>query len=103
MLIEFWVVATRPTTVNGFGWTIEQANNSIERLLDRFPLLEDRSEIFSIWLQLISDNRIQGKRAHDIRLIAVMLAHDIDHLLTLNPNDFAVEASISVIHPLMVQ
>ncbi|MBE9012259.1 type II toxin-antitoxin system VapC family toxin [Pseudanabaenaceae cyanobacterium LEGE 13415] len=103
VLFEFWVVATRPTTVNGLGWTTEQANDSIERLLDRFPLLEERPEIFPLWLQLVNDNNIQGKRSHDIRLIAVMLSHSVDHLLTLNPNDFAVTASITVIHPQTVQ
>jgi predicted nucleic acid-binding protein len=90
VLIEFWVVATRPTSVNGFGWSLDQATASIDRLLDRFPLLEDRLEIFSIWLELITSNRIVGKRSHDIRLVAVMLAHGVD---------FGVASNIQVIHP----
>lgn len=103
VLIEFWVVATRPINVNGLGWSAEQARASVDQLLDRFPLLEDRPEVFPIWLQLICDNRIQGKRAHDIRLIAVMFAHGVDHLLTLNPNDFTIASSITIVHSQRLQ
>lgn len=49
VLIEFWVVATRPVTVNGFGWSVEQTRASIDRLLNIFPRLEDRPEVFPIW------------------------------------------------------
>jgi predicted nucleic acid-binding protein len=99
VLIEFWVVATRPTTVNGFGWSVEETKASVDRLLYLFPLLEDCSEIFSTWLELVSTNNIKGKQSHDIRLVAVMLAYGVDHLLTFNPNDFAIVSNITVIHP----
>ncbi|MGG6268029.1 type II toxin-antitoxin system VapC family toxin [Leptolyngbya sp. AN03gr2] len=103
VLMEFWVVATRPVNVNGLGWSTSQTHDRIVELLNGFSLLEDRADIFPIWLQLVNDNSIQGKRSHDIRLIAVMLSHRIDHLLTLNPTDFAVTAPITVIHPQTVQ
>ncbi|GAP97535.1 PilT protein, N-terminal [Leptolyngbya sp. NIES-2104] len=103
VLIEFWVVATRPTSVNGLGWSVDQTQNRINELMTGFALLEERPEIFPLWFRLITENNIQGKRAHDIRLVAVMLAHGIDHLLTLNPNDFTVTAPIMVVHPQTVQ
>ncbi|GAP97538.1 PilT protein, N-terminal [Leptolyngbya sp. NIES-2104] len=103
VIIEFWVVATRPTNVNGFGWSVEQVKASVDRLLDRFPLLEDCPEIFPIWLELVSISSLKGKRIHDIRLVAVMLAYGVNHLLTLNPSDFAVTSFITVVHPQMVQ
>ena len=40
-----------------------------------------------------------GKRTHDARIIAAMLAHGITHLLTFNPSDFAGISSITIIHP----
>ncbi|MEP0981898.1 hypothetical protein NC980_15125 [Leptolyngbya sp. AS-A5] len=92
-------MATRPVSVNGLGWSADQTYSQIVQLLNGFTLLEDRPEIFPIWLQLIGDNKIQGKRAHDIRLIAVMLAHSVDHLLTLNPREFAIVPHITVIDP----
>ncbi|ELS44869.1 hypothetical protein C789_5347 [Microcystis aeruginosa FACHB-905 = DIANCHI905] len=35
-----------------------------------------------------------GKRTHDVRLVAAMLANEITHLLTFNPSDFAGISSI---------
>ncbi|CAD5968904.1 hypothetical protein PCC9214_03678 [Planktothrix tepida] len=40
-----------------------------------------------------------GKRTHDVRLIAVMLANNITHILTFNPSDFALTSRITVICP----
>lgn len=99
VLVEFWVVATRPVNVNGLGWTVEQTRSTIDQLLDRFPLLEETSQIFPNWLKLVTNSKVLGKRTHDVRIIATMLAHGITHLLTFNPNDFAITLSITVIHP----
>lgn len=99
VIIEFWVVATRPTQVNGLGWTIEQTRSTIDQLLDRFPFLEESPQIFPNWLNLVTNNRVMGKRTHDARIIAVMLANGITHLLTFNPGDFAGISSITIIHP----
>lgn len=33
VLVEFWVVATRPIAVNGLGWSAEQARTQIAQLL----------------------------------------------------------------------
>ena len=99
VLIELWVVATRPIEKNGLGWLPQQANNIIKQLLQRFPTIEDNPEIFSNWLTLVTTNQIKGKRTHDIRLIAVMLSSEIDHILTLNPKDFNRIPGITVVHP----
>lgn len=99
VLVEFWVVATRPVEVNGLGWSVEQARSTIDQLLDRFPLLEESSHIFPIWLNLVTDSKVMGKRTHDVRIIAAMLAHRITHLLTFNSGDFAVASTITVTHP----
>jgi hypothetical protein len=40
-----------------------------------------------------------GKRTHDIRMIATMITHDITHLLTFNPSDFAIASAITIVHP----
>lgn len=99
VIIEFWVVATRPTQVNGLGWTVEQTRSTIDHLLDRFPFLEESPQIFPNWLNLVTTNRVMGKRTHDARIIATMLANGITHLLTFNPSDFAGISSITIIHP----
>ena len=102
VLIELWVVATRPIDVNGLGWSVEQTHDVIEQLLNRFPMANETSQIFPSWFALVTDNQIQGKRTHDIRIVAVMLTSDINHILTLNPDDFSGVSDISIVHPQQV-
>ena len=98
-LVEFWVVATRPTDVNGLGWNVAKTNYEIEQILAQFTLLEDNPEIFSNWLNLVNTKQIKGKRIHDARLVAVMLTYGISHLLTFNPKDFNSITEVTVVHP----
>ena len=93
------VVATRPVQVNGLGWTTETTRKIIDDLLNRFPLLEESPHIFPNWLNLVTTDKVIGKRTHDIRLIAVMLANKITHILTFNARDFGVTSSITVVLP----
>jgi predicted nucleic acid-binding protein len=99
VLIELWVVATRPVDVNGLGWSTQQASNVIEQILTRFPLVEETAQIFPIWLNLVTQNKIKGKRTHDARIIAVMLVYNIRHILTLNPSDFKSLSEIITVNP----
>lgn len=99
VFVEFWVVATRPIEVNGLGWTIEQTRSTIDQLLDRFPLLEETSQIFPNWLNLVTNGKVMGKRTHDARIIAAMRAHEVTHLLTFNPSDFKITSGITIVHP----
>lgn len=99
VLIELWVVSTRPIDVNGLGWSIEQTRNIIDQLLERFPMAEETWQIFPTWLNVVTENQIKGKRTHDARIVALMLTSGIDHVLTLNPNDFSGLADIRVVHP----
>ncbi|AVQ73652.1 hypothetical protein MTo_03514 [Microcystis aeruginosa NIES-1211] len=99
VLIEFWVVATRPLDVNGLGWNPQQTQQEINNLLSQFSLLEETPEIFLHWFQLVVNHNIKGKRTHDIRLLAVMQSHNITHLLTFNPDDFILVPHITIIQP----
>jgi predicted nucleic acid-binding protein len=98
-LIEFWAVVTRPRNVNGFDWTTQQAETEVNLLLSKFPLLPDPSEVLTYWLPLVAQRDIKGRRAHDARLVAVMLSHGVTHLLTFNTGDFASFSNISLVHP----
>lgn len=99
VITEFWVVATRPTTVNGLGWTVEKTEQAVEMLINQFDLLEETPAIFSQWLSLVTSYKISGKRAHDLRIQAVMLTHNILHILTLNPQDFVPIEGLTIVHP----
>jgi len=99
VLIELWVVATRPTDVNGLGWSTEYTRDIIDQLLNHFPLAGDLPQIFPTWLRVVTDKQVSGKRTHDARIVAAMLVSDLDHVLTLNPRDFSTLAEITIVHP----
>lgn len=98
-LVEFWAVATRPRSVNGFEWTPAQTDQEIERLLNLFLFVEDSPAIFAYWRNLVNQNAVSGKPVHDARLVAVMLSYSIQYLVTFNTNDFARYSSITLIEP----
>jgi len=102
VLIELWVVATRPINVNGLGWSAEETRTIINQLLERFPFIEEVPQIFSTWLTLVTENQITGKRTHDVRIVAAMIESGITHILTLNPKDFSGISVITVVHPTAV-
>jgi predicted nucleic acid-binding protein len=99
VITEFWVVATRPMMVNGLGWTVEKTEQAVQMLINQFDLLEETPAIFPQWLSLVTSHKILGKRAHDLRIQAVMLTHNISHILTLNPQDFVAIEGLRIIHP----
>lgn len=99
ILVEFWAVATRPVEVNGLGWSVETTRKTIDQVLRRFPLLKDSEDIFPNWLNLVTINKVMGKRTHDVRIVAVMLAYQVTHILTFNPSDFLLTTSIVVVRP----
>lgn len=99
VLIEMWVVATRPTDVNGLGWSTTYTRNVIDQLMQRFPIVEEGPQLFLTWLDIVSTNKILGKRTHDARIAALMKTTAISHILTLNPSDFSNIPGITVVHP----
>jgi predicted nucleic acid-binding protein len=98
-LIEFWAVPTRPASANGLGLTTEEATHESSLLKSLLILKPDVSEIYTIWEELVIQYQVRGKQAHDTRLVAAMIAHQITHLLTFNTSDFKRFAEIRAIDP----
>jgi len=88
-MIEHWVVVTRPKDVNGFGLTTDEANRQIDDIERTFIYLPEPPDVGRLWLKTAKQYQVIGKSAHNTRLIALMLAHDIKYLLTLNPLHFS--------------
>jgi predicted nucleic acid-binding protein len=99
VFIEFWAVATRPPDVNGLGWSVQLVEEEVTRLLDQFPILDDKPDVFPHWFQIVKTRQVTGKRVHDARLVAVMRAHGVTHLLTFNGDDFKGHPDITIVHP----
>jgi predicted nucleic acid-binding protein len=97
--VEFWNVLARPAERNGFGLTIEAADREAELLETQFAFLPDNERIHFEWRRLVVRHAVSGVKVHDARLAAVMLAHGVTHLLTLDPRDFARYDGITAVHP----
>lgn len=59
----------------------------------------DQPETLLKWEKLITAYQVKGKRAHDVRLIASMMVHQISHILTFNTKDFEKFTEIQVFDP----
>ncbi|MBL8293814.1 MAG: PIN domain-containing protein [Bryobacterales bacterium] len=98
-LAEFWNVATRPVVNNGLGYTIEEAQAELARIEGFFDVLTENEASYAIWKTLLSLHRVSGVQVHDARLVAVMKAHDMSRIVTLNVSDFARFPDIEAIYP----
>jgi len=81
VLVEFWAVATRPDSANGLGWSTATAAEAIRALRDQFPLLAETPDVLDRWFELVDRCQVAGKRSHDARLAALVVAHRIQQLL----------------------
>ena len=81
VLIEYWVVATRPRDVNGLGLRSEDVEADLREIDEIFVTLPEPPDMAVRWRLLANEHAVQGRQAHDTRLVALMLAHGITHLL----------------------
>lgn len=98
-IAEFWNVCTRPIQRNGYGLSAFETNHGIEAIERIMTLLPDNERVYSLWRQLVLANRVRGVQVHDARLVAVMQAYGVTHILTLNQPDFSRYSNIRVVHP----
>ena len=98
-IYEYWVVATRPVAVNGFGMLVANVDQQIQELLQYFTLLRDERGIYSRWYNLVVTHNVQGKQAHDTRPAAAMERHGVKNLLTFNKSDFARFPAMAALSP----
>jgi predicted nucleic acid-binding protein len=99
VLVEFWTVASRPTNVNGLGMSTDVAVNELENLQKLFTLLPENEKIFDEWKILVGKYKVSGKTTHDARIVAAMIVHKIENILTLNPGDFKRFTEIKAVRP----
>jgi predicted nucleic acid-binding protein len=96
---EFWVVCTRPVSVNGMGKTAAEAVGELANLKALFLWLDETPAVFTAWEQLVTTTPVVGKNAHDARLVAAMKVHGLTHLLTFNAQDFRQYPGITAVTP----
>jgi len=99
VLVEFQALATRPIEANGLGLTTAQASDRARQIEALYPLLDETPDIYVHWRLLVDAFDVKGRQVYDARLAAVMLAHKITHLLTLNPTHFRRFTGITTVEP----
>lgn len=100
-IYEYWVVATRPISERGLGFSTSQCQRRIASMEAAFTLLAEAPEVYINWKRLAVLYKVQGKPSHDTRLVALMQAHGLSALLTFNARDFRRYApeGIQIIDP----
>jgi predicted nucleic acid-binding protein len=102
-IAEFWNVCTRPAERNGYGLAIAEAGEFVEQLERTLSFLPDSDRVYTIWRELVISHNVRGVQVHDARLVAIMRAYGLAHILTLNQSDFVRYAGIEAVHPSQVQ
>jgi predicted nucleic acid-binding protein len=97
---EFWNVCTRPPAARGgYGLSIAETNRRLTILESVFSVLAEPPTTYQLWRSLVVTHAVHGKQVHDARIVAVMQALGITHVLTLNDADFARYAGITAVTP----
>ena len=95
---EYLAVATRPADKNGLGLHQADALANVRAFRARTHLLTEDSEVADCLLGLLEETSCAGKQVHDANVVATMLVHGIDSLITINLGDFTrFEHHITVI------
>ncbi len=98
-IVEFQALATRPLEANGLGLTTAEANDEAWDMETIFPLLEEIPAVYTHWRALMERYDVRGRQVYDARLVAVMLAHGVTHILTTNASHFRCFLEIAVVEP----
>lgn len=87
VLREYLATSTRPQAWAG-SLSMAEALADVERLRDRFDVLEDGPQVTEQLLALCREVPVSGRQVHDANIVATMLAHGERRLLTFNASDF---------------
>ncbi len=98
-IAEFWNVATRPADQNGLGLTHEEALQEVASIEKLLTLLPDIPAIYAVWKEIERDQRVQGVKVYDARLVATMSVYSVEGVLTFNATDFKRYGNITALHP----
>lgn len=83
---EYLVQITHPKTFKE-PLPIDTVIESIKRITPLFQIADDTPAVRNELLELLKKYPTRGKQIHDANIVAAMLAHGIEVLLTLNVED----------------
>jgi predicted nucleic acid-binding protein len=81
-------VATRPSEANGLGLDRAAAIENVQALRHRVLILNEDQRVAVKLLELLADVACAGRQIHDANVVATMLVHGIETIVTSNLSDF---------------
>ncbi len=100
VLREFAVIVSREMQSAG-KVDFPLLENTIKRFEVDFRVAEDSQIVTHQLLRLLEETNTSGKQVHDANIVATMLAHGIDSLLTHNSQDFKRFSHLITLIPLV--
>lgn len=97
---EFWNVSTRPAQARGgLGLPVTIVDARVKAIEKLGVVLPFSDRAYGEWRRLVVAHQIVGVAVHDARLVATMMAANIQHILTLNESDFRRYAGLTILTP----
>ncbi len=90
---------TRPTTRNGLGLSVADADREVRAIESGMILLPDNDAVYREWRRIIVQHGVLGAQVHDARLAASMMVHGVTSILTFNVTDFSRFTGLTALHP----
>ena len=97
---EFAVIVSREMLAANGKVDFKLLEATIQRFEQDFQVAEDGQAIFQRLLSLLEETNTSGKQVHDANIVATMLIHGLDTILTNNVSDFNRFSHLITILPL---
>lgn len=99
-IAEFWNTMTRPAVARGgYGFSPIDAEFRLRFVERHFHLLPDSPFAYTEWRRLVTTLGVSGVQVHDAKIAALMKAHYVTHIITLNKKDFIRYPGITALKP----
>jgi predicted nucleic acid-binding protein len=86
---EYLVVATRPTSSNGLGLSLDHALANVAEFRRVIRLLGESRPLLPTLLRLLAAVPCRGTQIHDAHIVASAVVHRVKTIVSLNIDDFA--------------
>ena len=84
---------------NGLGLSIAQTDSELKKIEQVFDRLYDNADVCKNWRELVVTYSVSGIQVHDAKIVAAMMAHKIQNLLTFNTKDFKRYTEVTAVAP----
>ena len=101
VLREYLVTLSRPQTYSN-PKPLRELAGDVRYFRSHFLVADENPAVTEKLLELIEQTETSGKQIHDANIVATMLVHGVNELLTNNPGDFARYSGVIRVTPLEV-